>query len=279
MRKKKYLLSALVFLTLAGYSQYLFDLNTDYFKKRDTFLALPSGNTLRIISFGNSELVADMLYIWSIQFFSNYNILNSRDFIEDIFNLITDVSPRYMDPYLVGSTIMAIEMNEPEMAIRLLQKGAENLKDEWIFDFDSAYYTSKHLKDYALAETYYKKAAGKKGAPKFISRMLYHSVFMQGRLEESWEQWKNVLENAETNAEKHSARLHLYQIKFDMDKKNLQSAINQFYERYGSYPYRIEDLVIYGYIREVPRDFKGNDYQYDKNTGTIIPVEGYMWKR
>ncbi len=33
------------------------------------------------------------------------------------------MAPRYRDPYLMGSTIMAIELNEIEMAVRLLQKG------------------------------------------------------------------------------------------------------------------------------------------------------------
>jgi len=130
MHKNRYFLFSIIFLILIGYSQYIYDSHTDYFQKRNTFLALPSGNTIKILSFGNSELAADLLYIWSIQFFSNYNLLNTKDFIEDIFNLITDISPRYKDPYLMGSTIMAIELNEIDMAVRLLQKGSENIKKE-----------------------------------------------------------------------------------------------------------------------------------------------------
>jgi hypothetical protein len=276
---RKYILVAFICFLLAGYAQNIFDSHTDYFKKRDTFLALPAGNTLKVLSFGNSELVADMLYIWSIQFYSDYNILNSKNFIEDIYNLITDISPRYKDPYLMGSTIMAIEMNEIEMAIRLLQKGAENMKDEWIFDFESGYYTSRYLKDYTLAEKYYKKAAGKKDAPKFISRMLFHSIFMQGKLKESWQLWMSVLENAETEVERHSANLHLYQIKFELDKRAVKTAADRFFRKNGYYPHRLDDLAKAGYLRETPKDFKGNNYQYNNRNGTIVPKEGYMWKR
>lgn len=279
MIKNRYLLFSLIFILLIGYSQYYYDSNTDYFEKRNTFLALPSGKTLRILSCGNSELTADLLYIWSIQFFSNYNLLNSKNFIEDIYNLITDVSPRYKDPYIMGSTIMAIEMGEFEMAIRLLQKGAKNIKDEWIFDFESGYYTSKYLKDYNLAEVYYKRASEKGGAPKFISRMLFHSIYMQGKLEESRELWQNVLKNAETEIEKRSARLHLYQIKFELDKKKIKSSIDIFFEKYGFYPDNINELVVYGLIRSIPKDFKGNHYKYDPKKGTINPKEGYMWKK
>ena len=269
----------MIIFLLIGYSQFIYDSNTDYFRKRDTFLALPAGKTVKILSFGNSEVAADFLYIWSIQFFSNYNLLNSKDYIEDIYNLITDVSPRYKDPYLMGSTIMAIEMNEIEMAVRLLQKGSKNLPGEWIFDFESGYYTSKYLKDYKKAEEFYKRASGKKGAPKFISRMFYHSVYMQGKLEESWEMWQKVLKNAETVIERNSANLHLYQIKAEIDKRKIKQAMDKFFERYGFFPERVEELVAYGLISKIPKDLKGNDYQYDPEKGTIDPKEGYMWKK
>jgi len=279
MKKNKYLLFSLIFFLLIGFSQYIYDSNTDYFKKKNIFLALPSGKTMKILSFGNSELTADFLYIWSIQFFSNYNLLNSKDFIEDIYNLITDISPRYKDPYLMGSTIMAIEMNNIEMAVRLLQKGSKNMDDEWIFDFESGYYTSKYLKNYKLAEQFYKKASNKKGAPEFISRMLFHSIFMQDKLEESLELYQNVLKNSITEIERQSANLHLYQIKFEIDKKRIKSAVNIFFDRYGFYPDNINELVSYGLIGEIPKDFKDNNYNYDKKKGTIDPKEGYMWKK
>lgn len=279
MKKNKYLLFSLIFFLLIGFSQFIYDSNTDYFRKKNTFLALPSGKTMKILSFGNSELTADFLYIWSIQFFSNYNLLNSKDFIEDIFNLITDISPRYKDPYLMGSTIMALEMNNIEMAVKLLQKGSKNMKNEWIFDFESGYYTSKYLKNYTLAEKFYKKASKTRGAPEFISRMLFHSIYMQGKLEESLKLYQNVLKNASTEMERRSANLHLYQIKFEIDKKKIKSAMNEFFNRYGFYPDNLNELVTYRLIEEIPKDFKGHHYNYDQKKGTIDPKEGYMWKK
>jgi len=279
MRKNKHLLIALCLFVMIVYSQHIYDSNTDYFKKKNVFLALPSSKSLKILSLGNSEFVADMIYLWSIQFFSNYTLLNAGDFIEDIYNLITDVAPKYLDPYLIGSTIMVMELGRTEMAIRLLQKGSENIKDEWIFDFDSGYYASKYLKDFKRAEKYYKKASEIKNAPKFLKRMLLHSVYMQGRLEESWKLWQEVLDNAKSDLEVHSARLHLYQIKFELDKRSIKSALDRFHKRYGFYPKKIDELCVYGYIKKIPKDFKGNSYKYDSKKGTIDPEAGYMWKK
>lgn len=213
MKYYKTLFFALMFFIFAASTQYFYDNNTDYFRKREVFLTLPAGKTVKILSFGFSDLVADMLYIWSIQFYSDYNLTNSYDYIENIYNLITDISPKYKDPYIIGSVIMAVELKKIKMAIRLLQKAAKNIKGEWIFDLDSGYYASKYLNDHKLAEKYFLKASKVKGAPKVISRMLFHQVYMQDRLDEAWELWSEILSNSESEAEIHSARLHLYQIK------------------------------------------------------------------
>ncbi|MEN8153072.1 MAG: hypothetical protein ABFR75_03545 [Acidobacteriota bacterium] len=279
MKYHKTLFFSVVFLILAAFSQYYYDINTDYFRKREVFLTLPAGKTVKILSFGFSDLVADMLYIWSIQFYSDYNLTNSHDHIEDIYNLITDVSPGYKDPYIIGSAIMAVELNKIKMAIRLLQKGAKNFKNEWIFDVDSGYYASKYLKDYKLAEKYFLKASKIEGAPDFVSRMLYHQIYMQDRLDKAWELWRAVLDNSDSDAEKHSARLHLYQIKFELDKKQLEKFLRKYRNVHGVFPEKLEGLVKYGYVRTIPKDFKGTEYKYNKGTGTIDPSEGYMWKK
>ena len=279
MKRNKTLLFSLIFLVFAAVTQYLYDINTDYFRKRETFLALPAGKTVKILSFGFSDLVADMLYIWSIQFYSDYNLTNSHDYIENIYNLITDISPQYKDPYLIGSVIMAVELKKIKMAIRLLQKGAENIKGEWIFDLDSGYYASKYLKDHKLAEKYFLKASKMKGAPKVISRMFFHQIYMQDRLDKAWELWSEVLSNSKSEAERHSARLHLYQIKFELDKKQIEKYLREYRKKYGAFPEVLRDLVKYGFIRTVPKDFKGTDYKYNNTTGAIDPLEGYMWKK
>lgn len=279
MKHQKPLFFAFMFLVLAASTQYFYDNNTDYFRKREVFLTLPAGETVKILSFGFSDLAADMLYIWSIQFYSNYNLTNSYDYIENIYNLITDISPKYKDPYIIGSVIMAVELKKIKMAIRLLQKGAENIKDEWIFDLDSGYYASKYLKDHKLAEKYFAKASRVKGAPKVISRMLFHQIYMQDRLDKAWELWSEVLINSKSEAERHSARLHLYQIKFELDKKQIENYLREYRKTYGAFPKKLEDLVKYRFIDIVPKDFKGTNYKYDNKTGTIDPLEGYMWKK
>ena len=101
-----------IFLTLVGFVQFSYDSNFDYFAEKDTFVSIPSGKTLRILSFGNASLVADALFIWSIQFYSKLNLINRFEYIEQIFDVITDLNPHFRTAYYYGAIIMALEARE-----------------------------------------------------------------------------------------------------------------------------------------------------------------------
>nr|MCU0237639.1 hypothetical protein [Acidobacteriota bacterium] len=163
--------AALSGLLLASGMQGRYDSTVDYFGERDAFVSLPSGKTLKALSFGYHSLAADLLFIWSIQFYSTYHIRNRFDFLERVYDAITDITPQYREPYIVGSLIMVHEAKDVPMALRLLEKGSRHNPGEWLFDHDAGYYTYKYLKDFKRAERYYKLAAAKPGAPSFIKRM------------------------------------------------------------------------------------------------------------
>ena len=211
----------LLLMILAGVLQYQYDARVDYFTHKNIFLSLPSSKALKILSFGYQNILADLMYIWSIQFYSTYHIDNRFDYIEHIYNLITDLNTQFKAAYYIGSLIMALEAKEAEMAIRLLQKGSKNMKDEWFFDFESAYYAYKFLKDFKLAEFYYRKAAENPEAPSVVKRKQAHMIYMMDDLITSYKLWLEILKEADTQLGKDAAVNHLCQIKFEMDKKML----------------------------------------------------------
>ena len=139
----------------------------------------PRANRCAILSFGYQNLTADLLFIWSIQFYSTYYLTNRFDFLERVYDTITDITPPYKEPYIIGALIMAFEAKDIPMALRLLDKGSRNIADEWFFDHEAGYYCYKYLKDYAKAEAYYDRAAAKPNAPSFLKRMKAHMVYLQ----------------------------------------------------------------------------------------------------
>ena len=72
-------------------------------------LYLPSPEILKILSLGNPGLAADVLYLWSIQYYSFFEPHERFLYLETIFNLITDLDPLYADAYRIGALIMQIQ--------------------------------------------------------------------------------------------------------------------------------------------------------------------------
>lgn len=268
----------LALILTAGALQFHYDTRVEYFADRPAFVTLPDGDTLRILSFGYRNLVADMLFIWAVQFYSATHITNRFDYVEHIFNVITDLNPRFKAPYLVGSWIMGLEGKRFPMAIRLLEKGARNNPEEWIFEYDAGFYAHRELKDVDLAERLFKKAAARPNAPQLIRRKWAHMVYMQDNLDYAYRLWKELEKSAKDQLARDSAFHHLYQIDFERDRLLVERAVGTFRKRFGRNPAELEELVRRGMLNEVPRDYQSRDYIYDPRTGSITARRDYKWK-
>ncbi|MEI6613516.1 MAG: hypothetical protein WCL37_01335 [Chrysiogenales bacterium] len=266
-------------MLLAAVFQNRYDSTSNYFGDRNTFVSLPTGKALRILSFGYQNLTADLLFIWSIQFYSTYYLTNRFDFLERVFNTITDISPRYKEPYIIGALIMAFEAKDIPMALRLLDKGSRSIEKEWFFDHEAGYYCYKYLKDYPQAEAYYARASLKPSAPSFLKRMKAHMVYLQDDPQVAYQMWLDIYEHARDRLEKDAGFNHLYQIKAEIDLPFLQQKIALFRENFRRFPSFLAELVRPGIATAIPRDFSGNDYQYDPRNGSLKALRVFNWKQ
>jgi tetratricopeptide (TPR) repeat protein len=270
---------ALSGLVLAAGMQYRYDSSIHYFGERNTFVSLPSGKSLKILSFGYTNLASDLLFIWSIQFYSSYYLTNRYHFLERVFDTITDITPSYKEPYIIGAMIMALEARDIPMALRLLEKGSRKNPTEWAFDLDAGFYSYKYLKDYVKAEKYYNQAAAKPDAPIFIKRMNAHMVYLRNDLKMATRMWLDIYKNASDILTKDSAFNHLYQLKAESDIPVLQEKITAFRQKFNRWPSSLAELVRTGLVSGMPRDFAGNEYQYDPSQGTVKAERIFRWKR
>ena len=72
-------------------------------------LYLPSGQYLRVASLGHPSVVADFVYLWAIQYYSNYEREDRFRYVEHIFgSVIPELDPRYMDTYSLGTLILTV---------------------------------------------------------------------------------------------------------------------------------------------------------------------------
>jgi len=240
-------------------------------------LYIPSGKYLKYATFGFSTLVADVVYLWAIQYYGNEEIADRYDSLLHIFGIIAELDPRYIDPYEVGALIAINDLGDMSLALKVLDIGFEKNPGQWIFPFEAGHYAAI-AKDYATARAYFKKAMDVPGSPAIAKRLYADTSFKAMDLKTSWETWLEVYNTASDDQIRKIASNHLYQVKAAADIAALKAAAARFKEATGRLPSDSAELVRAGLLPSLPKDYDDADYVYDPATGefktAVIP-----WKR
>lgn len=239
---------------------------------------IPSGKYLKYATFGYSSLLADLIYLWAIQYFSNYTIPERFESLDHVFSIIAELDPRYLDPYEIGALIAVYDAKDLDIAYRILDRGLEKNPDQWIFPFQAGHYAQMLLKDYQTAQKYYKKTMEIEGAPAMAIRLYANAAFRLMDLKTSWESWMEIYQTAEDERIKKIASNHLFQVKASADTQILQEAVEKYEEKFGRKPLNLAQLVKADFLPAIPKDLDGNEYTYDSQTGEV-KTSIKWWKR
>jgi tetratricopeptide (TPR) repeat protein len=242
-----------------------------------SIIYVPSGKYLKYAAFGYSSFLADLIYLWAIQYYSTYTIVDRFQNLEHIFSIIAELDPRYADPYEIGALIAVNEAKDLKLAYRILDLGLAKNPDQWIFPFEAGHYAQR-ARDYELAKKYYEKTMKIPGAPEIAKRLYAAAGFKAMDLEESWKTWLEVYNTAKDERIRKIAGKHLYQVKAASDINSLKEAIRRFREKYNRWPAELGELVRLRLIAVLPKDLDGKDYVYNPRTGEVTPPT-IWWKR
>jgi len=243
-----------------------------------SIIYIPSGKFLKYATFGYRTLAADAIYLWAIQYYSTPTIDDRFDHLDHIFAIINELDPRYQDPYEVGALIAVQEARNPAAAFSILDRGAANNPDQWVYPFNAGHVAMMTLKDFPLAEKYFEQCMKIPGAPEFVERLRANAIFKKGDLQTSWETWLDIYKKAPDERTKKIASNHLYNVKAAIDEAAIEDAAAKYRERFGRPPADLETLLRTGFLREVPKDMDGEDYLYDPATGKVKTVTS-PWRR
>ncbi|MFC2160359.1 tetratricopeptide repeat protein [Acidobacteriota bacterium] len=234
-----------------------------------SIIYMPSGKYLKFASFGNPTMLADLVYLWAIQYYGNYNIRDRFDYLEHIFSVISELDPLYLDPYEVGAVIAVYEAQDVTKAFKILDLGLKNNPDQWIFPFQAGHYAQMFLKDFEIAKAYYEKAKIIEGAPAQTERLAANAAFKMMDYEAAWESWMKIYQTATEERVRKIAENHLYNVKSSRDIEIIKDAINQYFKKFGRRPLNLEQLVRENLLNAVPKDMDDKAYIYNPQTGEI----------
>ena len=233
-------------------------------------LYLPSGKHLKVMALGFDGILADALYLWSIQYYGNYDIKDRYAYLEQIYDqVITELDPHYLDPYLVGALIMTTEAHNPEMALKLLDKGVRANPDKWIMPFEAGFLCYNDLHDFRRAAVYFEKALSIPGVHPLVQRLHAEMYNRAGDKRTSLKEWLEIEQTTTDPYVRNIAWNHVHDLKVDVDLADLKDAVSRFRAKESRAPRRIQELVDSGILRPLPRDPEDRDYQYDPRTGEV----------
>jgi len=272
------LLTLALFFSLSLFFQLNLERKRAEALSRSPFLFLPSGRYLKAIVIGYENIAADILYLWSIQRYSHYEREHRFRYLEHVYDMITDLDPHYIDPYLVGALTMAREGSDYERAFQLLDKGMRNNPDEWLLPLDAGFYALMDLKDYPKAIDYFMKASKIEGCPPEVDRLIAGAFLRKGDKVSSIKFWLDIYNSTTDERIKEVSYNHIYDLKIDLDLEMLQKAIDNYKEKKGKFPPSLSALVREGFLREIPIDPDGRSYRYNRDSGVVSAASEFKLK-
>lgn len=233
-------------------------------------LYLPSGRYLKVVSLGFDPILADALYLWSIQYYSNYRIEDRYSNLEHIYkDIITEIDPHHLDAYLTGALIMSAEARRPDLALALLDKGIERNPGAWILAFDAGYLCYQDLRDYARAGAYFEKALRAPDVHPQVRRFSAEMTNRAGDRRASLKEWVAIHQTSPDDYVRTIAWNHVHDLKVQIDLEDLTFAVAAYRSRAGRLPRRLDDLVPAGLVSSVPLDPEERPYEYEPVAGRV----------
>ncbi len=243
-----------------------------------SIIYVPSGKFLKFATFGYQGLAADLIYLWSIQYYSTPTIDDRFTHLEHIYSIIGELDPLYGDPFEIGALIAVNEAHDPKLALKILDLGSEKDPKNWVLPFNAGHIAMMTMKDYELAEKYFTRCMAIPGSPEFVPRLRANAQFRKGDVETAWKTWLDIYQKAPDERTRKIASNHLYNIKQTIDTGKLREAVAGYRARFGRFPAALDRLSGAGFIDTIPKDLDGRDYDYDPKTGEVkAPI--IPWKR
>lgn len=230
----------------------------------------PSPLAARLTSFGATEFMADWHWLKTIQYYGGGDPSGRYRKLAELFELVTELSPRFTQAYQTGLLILPGE-GFADQAIRLGEKGQKNVPDRWELPYYTGlvYHTSK--KDYASAAKYFEKAATLPNAP--ANARLFAAIYYKeaGTRQTALEIFKTVYQTTDSDFVRERARKYVEHLSIYF---LLEDGVQRFFEQFERYPASVAELVSSKIIEEVPISPLNQTFVINPETGSLAEVKG-----
>lgn len=230
---------------------------------------VPPLGILNVLSLGNPSVVADILWLQSIQYFGGGNPYGGYPALGPLMNTITQLDPKDEYPYEFGLIVLPY-MNQLDSALTLGQRGTKELPNNGLISFYLASDYLLNAKDYKKAAEYYDRASKLPDGPSASKRLAAVALSqvdtnLSDRLAaEAF--WKTVYENATDESSREQAKnwyMHMQMV------YQIEKAASDFKASTGRYPNNQEELVKAKLLPSVLVSPAHRRFDLDPKTGKV----------
>ena len=221
----------------------------------DEIRYLPSGDSLRAMSLGFEEVLADLLWVKAVLLFGERYGDGDESWYPWMFHmtdLATELDPQFRAAYKMGGTMLRTDGVFVDQSNLIFQKGMNAMPDEWYFPFSIGmnYFLSK--KDPAVAATFIRRASEAPGSPLYLRNLAASLLSDSHQLEVALQ---FLLEDAQVlppGPARQVTWVKIYEIRYGIARRDAKAAIEAYRAETGHLPSEPQDIIAAGF--ELPAD-------------------------
>src|SRR5262249_22967490 len=133
-------------------------------------VVVPNTQALKLFCLGYDQLMADCWWLAFIQYFGDTRerFKDKSKYAYDYLDLITQLDPKFTQPYWFAAFAVGAEMNRPDLASRVIERGLAANQDNWYLPFIAGVNQYLFAHNDVEAAKYYRRAAKYPDAPAWL---------------------------------------------------------------------------------------------------------------
>lgn len=238
-------------------------------------LYLPNGDGLEFLSLGYRNLLSDVLWFNTINYFGKH-FKSDQDYqwLSHMCRLVTRLDPDAHYAFEFCSTMLGWEANMPEASIEILNTAIKHHPDNWLYYYLRGFNYFYFLNETEKAQEDFVRAAKYPEAPVVVERLAAKKIAMSDP-NTAIEFLVGRLKMASDANEIRALEGRLKEVVYERDARLLETAARMYKEGSGVWPESLEWMKAKGLFRGNLSDPFGGVYQLNPNTGQVKSSTGY----
>ncbi|MBN8550038.1 MAG: hypothetical protein J0M12_12040 [Deltaproteobacteria bacterium] len=239
-------------------------------------LYLPSGKGLQALSFGYRNVLSNILWFNTINYFGKHHRGDQKYvWLAHMCGLVTDLNPRAAHVYDFCGNMLSWEAGKPQEAVNILTKAIAQFPTEWMLYYQRGFTYLFFLKEPDKAQADFITASGLPEAHVLVKRLAAKRLAASESAQAAIDFLTDMLQGQKDPTERAALESRLQDAYYERGFQMLERARDLFKEQTGTSPSSLSELSEKGLVRPDFKDPFGGHYVLDPQTGEISSTSGH----